>query len=67
MGAIKIEVKGSFMQRPTKVFSAMRGGHAKAIADAIQFLSGEFLSKAIQQDHMLHENGDKPEIGFGED
>ena len=67
MGVITIDIAGSFIQRPTKVFSAMRGGHAKAIADAIKFLSGEFLSNAIKQDHMLHENGDKPEIGFGED
>jgi len=67
MGIIKIDVRGSFMGRPiTKTFSAMHGGHAKAVAEAITFLSGKFLSDAIKQDHMLHEQGDKPEIGFGE-
>ena len=66
MGVIRIEVQGSFTDRPTKTFTAMHGGHAQAIAEAIEFLSGKFLSNAIKQDHMLHEQGDKPSIGFGE-
>ncbi len=66
MGLINITVQGSFMDRPIKTFTAMHGGHAQAIAEAIEFLSGEFLSNAIKQDHMLHEQGDKPENGFGE-
>lgn len=66
MGVITISVRGSFPQRPTKEFSAMKGGHAQATAEAIQFLSGEFLSNAIQRDHELHDDGEKPEIGFGE-
>ena len=66
MGVIIIEVQGSFIDRPTRTFTAMHGGHAQAIAEAIEFLSGEFLSNAIKQDHMLHETGSKPENGFGE-
>ena len=66
MGVIRIDVQGSFADRPTKTFTAMHGGHAQAVAEAIEFLSGEFLSNAIKQDHMLHEQGDKPLVGFGE-
>ena len=66
MGVIVISVRGSFPQRLAKEFSAMKGGHAQATAEAIEFLSGEFLSSAIQLDHELHEEGTKPEVGFGE-
>lgn len=66
MGLITITVQGSFMSRPTKTFTAIHGGHTQAVAEAISFLSGKFLSNAIKQDHMLHEQGDKPEVGFGE-
>lgn len=66
MGLITITIEGSFIDRSTKRFSAMHGGHAQATAEAIKFLSDKFLSNAIKQDHMLHEQGDKPEIGFGE-
>ena len=65
MGIITINVEGSFMDRPTKRFSAMHGGHAQAVAEAIEFLSSDLLPKAIQQDHMLHSMKEKPQIGFG--
>jgi len=66
MGVIIIKVQGSFMDTYTASFTAMHGGHAQAVAEAIEFLSGKLLSNAIKQDHMLHEQGDKPIIGFGE-
>ena len=66
MGMISITVGGSFRNRPFKQFSAMKGGHAQAVAEAIEFLSGEFLSDAIKLDHELQADGEKPEIGFGE-
>ena len=43
----------------------MHGGHAQAVAEAIEFLSGELLPESIEQDHNLHEDGAKPEVGFG--
>ncbi len=65
MGVINITVQGSFKRLSTRQFSAMHGGHAQAVAEAIEFLSGELLPKAIEQDHQLHDEGESPEIGFG--
>ena len=65
MGIISINITGSFMERPTKRFSAMYGGHALAVAEAIQWLADDVLPKAIQQDHMLHETKAYPELGYG--
>ncbi len=71
MGVITIEVGGSFMQSPTVLcrqpvrFSAMHGGHAQAVGEAIKWLSETMLPISIQLDHMLHSQGEKPEIGFG--
>ena len=66
MGSITVEINGSFMERPTKTFTAMHGGHAQAVAETIEWLAKDILPKAIQQDHMLQSLGDKPEIGFGQ-
>ena len=66
MGNIIITVQGSFKNPTTQAFSAMHGGHAQAVAEAIKFLSNDLLPQAIQQDHELHETGAKPEIGFGQ-
>ena len=44
---------------------ARHGGHTQAVAEALEFLSKELLPDAIQLDHVLHEEGDRPEIGFG--
>lgn len=66
MGEININLNGSFgMHR--KHFSAMRNGHAAAVAKAIQYLSEDVLPKAIRSDHDLHEDGAKPEGAFGHD
>jgi hypothetical protein len=66
MGMVSIKTSGSFRQR-SQVFSAMEHGHARAIADAIKYLSEEVLPEAIRQDHDLHENGKAPEKNFGKD
>jgi len=66
MGMINIEVSGSFRNCGIKHFTARYGGHAQAVAEAIMYLSGDFLSDAIKLDHELHKDGEKPEIGFGE-
>ncbi len=65
MGIINITVEGSFRKPTTRQFSAMHGGHAKAVADAIEFLSGELLPAAIRQDHELRDKEEYPEVGFG--
>jgi len=64
MGMIRIELAGSF-PRQVKTVSAMQGGHAKAIAEAIAWLSSEVLPKAVEQDHALHADGHFPEDRFG--
>lgn len=66
MGMISIETAGSF-PRHTKRFSAMQHGHARAVADAIRWLSEEVLPAAIRQDHDLHAEGHAPERPFGRD
>ena len=65
MGVIEVNIRGSFPKAITRQFSAMHGGHAQAVAEAIEFLSREVLSNAIKHDHELHEAGAQPEIGFG--
>ncbi len=66
MGAIKVELSGSF-GREGATFSAMQHGHADAVARAIEWLSTNALPAAIRLDHELHEQGDKPEGPFGHD
>ncbi len=65
MGVITVSISGSFMNRPTERFFAIHGGHAQAVAEVIEWLSRVVLSEAIQQDHMLHSLGEKPEVAFG--
>ena len=65
MGNIVITVQGSFKHPTAQSFSAMHGGHAQAVSEAIEFLSSVLLPQAIRQDHQLHETGAKPDIGFG--
>ncbi|KKN96708.1 hypothetical protein LCGC14_0163520 [marine sediment metagenome] len=65
MGLIKIETMGSFPQRK-ETFSAMDHGHARAVADAIKWLSTVVLPAAIRQDHTFHAEGAEPEKGFGQ-
>jgi hypothetical protein len=64
MGMIAIEVQGSFQVRERKVFSAMDGGHADAVAQAIEYLASVQLPAAIQLDHSLHTDGATPRLGF---
>ena len=66
MGQITITIAGSFKTKGTKAFSAMRHGHAQATADAIRYLSEEILPVAIANDHECHEEGIKPDEGFGD-
>lgn len=63
MGIITITTAGSFGQK-TKTFKAITNGHADAVAQALEYLSGELLPESITQDHELHENGAKPEKGW---
>lgn len=64
MGMIRIEMRGSFGVR-SKEFSAMEHGHADAVAQAIEWLSGDVLPLAIRTDHQLHERDEKPSGPFG--
>jgi hypothetical protein len=65
MGIIQIEIVGSFTPHHSRQFSAMKGGHAQAVAEAIEFLSKEVLPRAIVQDHVLQAEGELPENRFG--
>lgn len=64
MGQLTIKMSGSFGVKQ-KTFSAMEGGHANAIANAIRYLSQE-LPGTIEQDHKLHDDGQRPpDADFG--
>ena len=65
MGVINITVQGSFKNPTSRQFSAIHGGHAMAVSEAIEFLSSELLPSAIVQDHKLQHQGMKPDVGFG--
>ena len=64
MGMLTINLAGSFGSR-SKSFSAMAGGHAQAVAEAIQYLSEVELPKAIRNDHECHRDGIEPSEGYG--
>lgn len=65
MGMITVSVQGSFGRKNgSKTFSASDHGHADAVAQAIQFLSGDLLPFATSLDHQIHEEGEKPNKGF---
>lgn len=65
MGMVIVQTKGSFRPPRHRTFSAMHGGHAQAVAEAIEFLSGVVLPEAIVRDHKLQAEGHQPEVGFG--
>ena len=59
MGMVKVQIRGSFGNKPDAEYSAMEGGHAFALARAIQYLADQ-LPFAIRLDHELARAGDKP-------
>ena len=63
MGQISISINGSFGNYQ-KSFSAQQIGHAGAVAQAINWLSGEVLEQAIRNDHTCHEEKLQPSNGF---
>lgn len=65
MGMLTVDLRGSFGEARSKTFSAMEGGHAQAIAEAIQYLSEVELPKAIRNDHECHKDGIEPSAGYG--
>jgi hypothetical protein len=67
MGKLTIELAGSFEKKGRREFSALDGGHAQAVAEAIAYLADEVLPSAIAQDHKLQEQGHYPSLGFGVD
>lgn len=66
MGNIHIAVEGSFLPPMANSFSALHGGHADAVAQAIEWLAESVLPAAIAQDHKLHSQGESPADGFGQ-
>ena len=64
MGSITINFEGSFAPFARKTFTAYEHGHAQAVAEVINFLSGEVLPKAIALDHELQKQGEYPNEGF---
>ncbi len=65
MGTIIIQVYGSFKTHRHGQFSALHGGHAEAVAEAIEWLAKEILPEAIEQDHQLQKEGALPKEGVG--
>lgn len=64
MGMINIVLSGSFGNNG-QTFKAQTSGHAQAIREAINWLSGDILEKAIKQDHRLQLDGAFPDDRFG--
>ncbi|MBS0229682.1 MAG: hypothetical protein JSS52_00780 [Proteobacteria bacterium] len=62
---ITVSLAGSFGPHRNKQFTAMTGGHAQAVAEAIQYLAEVELPKAIRNDHECHRDGIEPGEGFG--
>ncbi len=65
MGMITITVAGSFGRKNgSRNFSALKHGHADAVAQAIQYLAEDVLPFATALDHQLHSEGENPSHGF---
>lgn len=69
MGYIAVQCGGSFVDKfgiegGTKMFTAMEHGHADAVAQAIEYLSGVVLPRATALDHELQAEGKSPNQGF---
>lgn len=65
MGQITVTLEGSFGNRRSFMFSALSGGHAHAVAEAISHLSKVEMPAAIHNDHECHRDGIQPREGFG--
>lgn len=65
MGMITVILEGSFGGRRSKQFTAVKVGHAQAIADAIKYLVEVEMPKAIKNDHECQRDGIEPSDGFG--
>lgn len=65
MGMISVTLGGSFGSTRTKQFTAMKVGHAQAIADVIKYLVEVEMPKAIKNDHECQKDGIEPSDGFG--
>lgn len=65
MGSITITVQGSFGAHKAHTISAMTGGHAQAVGEAIKYLTEDILPRAIKNDHECHRDGIQPSEGFG--
>ena len=63
MGKLDIVTYGSFGNRH-HTFSAMKNGHADAVAQAIEYLAAHLLPDATALDHKLHAQQQVPEEGF---
>ena len=67
MGAIRVDIQGSFKPNQTMTFSAETFGHTDAVAKTIEWLSSYILPLAIRQDHALQKEGFAPTEGFGDE
>lgn len=65
MGMVTVILEGSFGPARRHSFSAMKGGHAHAVSEAIKYLVEEEMPKAIINDHKCHKDGIEPSDGFG--
>lgn len=63
MGNITIQTAGSFGSSHRE-FSAVNHGHVDAVAQAIEYLSKEWLPIAIAMDTRLQSEGLTPDLGF---
>lgn len=64
MGIIAIRIYGSFKNHCDEVFCAEEGGHANALARAINLLA-DMLSEEIRHDHLLRNDGISPRTEWG--
>jgi len=68
MGEISIDIRGSFAEildvKFERSFTARRHSHAFAVAEVIQYLSDEVLPAAIELDHKLHDENERPPGGL---
>jgi hypothetical protein len=64
MGKVIVQISGTFGETKYAEFRTQGYGYAKAVSDAIGWLS-EWVGPAVRLDHDLHEIGEKPTFGWG--